>query len=239
MQKDNSDNSERHMNPVKTVYQALDKAIGRLLERTDGETTVIVFADLGMGNNYSGEHLLESVLLRLEHNPLLRMWQRIYCGCVGYRRFRRLAQKVNNRLLKLRSAIQLPHNEISGAIRINLRGRERYGRVPDGDQFAEYCERLERELRDLRDPASGQPIVSEVIRPANSLQAHTRTTCQTEIEGFENGLYTPRLRHFCGSVTANAQGMSESGDSSGGGSDQQSRRHGVFLPTSQRKYCWR
>jgi predicted AlkP superfamily phosphohydrolase/phosphomutase len=55
-------------NPIKRVYQALDAAIGQLLASADSTTRTIVFSDLGMGPNYTGEHLLEQVLLRLERS---------------------------------------------------------------------------------------------------------------------------------------------------------------------------
>ena len=50
-----------------------------------------------------------------------------------------------------------------GRIRINLRGREREGRVPPEAYYA-VCDRIVALLEDCRDPITGRPVVGEVCR---------------------------------------------------------------------------
>jgi len=50
---------------LRSVYQALDQGIGKILERIDEETTVFVVSGDGLGPNHSGWHLLPEVLERL------------------------------------------------------------------------------------------------------------------------------------------------------------------------------
>lgn len=152
-------------NPIKRVYQALDAAIGQLLVLVGTETSVIIFSDLGMGPNYTGESFLDEILLRLE-SPVSPRWQTLY------RTGKRLARKIRGRLLgnrKLypqahRRAFQLNHAEISGAIRVNLKGREPAGRIRPGKELEELYASLSRDLLDLINPDTGDPIVEQVLR---------------------------------------------------------------------------
>ncbi len=65
--------------PIKRVFKALDTAIGRLLALVGQETNVIVFSDLGMGPNYTGEHILDVILLRMESRNPLYMAENTFC----------------------------------------------------------------------------------------------------------------------------------------------------------------
>jgi predicted AlkP superfamily phosphohydrolase/phosphomutase len=148
-------------NPIKDVYKALDAAIGKLAAMVGPQTHVIVFSDLGMGPNYTGEHLLDQVLLKLEKNfnttnpwareILRRMQVRLKIGTPA-------RDPRANRL-----AYQVEHNEISGAIRINLAGREPNGRIRRGQEYKELCALLTGQLLSLRDPETGEQVVESVL----------------------------------------------------------------------------
>ena len=161
-----ADMAERLGNPVKRVYMALDTAVGRLLDRAGEDTTTIVFSDLGMGRNYTGEHILDAVLLELERSDS-SPWAKARCSVntAAARVCSRLVRKGGNYLRKYhRRFFQIEHNEISGAIRINLEGREPRGRVRRGREMDELCDWLSRELLDITDPDSGEPVVARVLR---------------------------------------------------------------------------
>jgi predicted AlkP superfamily phosphohydrolase/phosphomutase len=113
-------------NLVKRVYQALDTAIGRVLAGVGVETDVIVFSDLGMATNVTGEHLLDEILLRLDSSITISLWRRLQNlskRCKSSQ-IERATALVNRKLYRYRSAFQVEHNETSGAIRVNVRGRE-------------------------------------------------------------------------------------------------------------------
>ena len=57
----------------------------------------------------------------------------------------------------------MPLNEESGAIRINLRGREPNGVVEPGKEYRALEDDLREALWELRDVESGLPLVSEVL----------------------------------------------------------------------------
>jgi predicted AlkP superfamily phosphohydrolase/phosphomutase len=60
-------------------------------------------------------------------------------------------------------AFALP-NDYSGAIRINLKGREPHGIVSPGAEYAEVCDTITDELKRLTNCNTGTPIVADVIR---------------------------------------------------------------------------
>ena len=152
-------------NPLQRIYQALDTAIGKLLALVGPETSVVIFSDLGMGPNYTGDAFLDEILLRLK-SPVSLRWQPLYQTAA------RAAQKIRAKFLgnhgmylhAHRHAFQLPHNEISGAIRVNLKGREPAGRIRPGRELEEFCASLSQDLLDVINPNTGAPIVDQVLR---------------------------------------------------------------------------
>lgn len=152
--------------PVTNTYQALDEALGELLAKSDDDTRVLVFSGLGMAENHTAEHLLDRALLRLEpHLPraVAEVWPRLAAAEDRLRR-RWLPRARASVARSLRTAYQVPHNELSGAIRVNLRGREPSGRVWPGAELEAWYRRMERSLSALVDPDSGRPVVARVIR---------------------------------------------------------------------------
>jgi predicted AlkP superfamily phosphohydrolase/phosphomutase len=158
--------AERLGDPVRRVYVALDAAVGRLLQRAGPDTTIIVFSDLGMGRNDTGEHLLDAVLRRLERSaaPLWKGFAAGDSGAAAELPPQTEGSPGDGALWQERRLFQLEHNEISGAIRINLAGREPQGRIHRGHQMDTVCDWLRRELLALVDPESGKPLVAQVLR---------------------------------------------------------------------------
>jgi predicted AlkP superfamily phosphohydrolase/phosphomutase len=58
-------------------------------------------------------------------------------------------------------------NDYSGAIRINLQGREPAGKVSPGAEYDRVCEEISAELKALVNTDTGKPAVAKVIRPAD------------------------------------------------------------------------
>lgn len=153
--------------PVKEIYRALDSAIGEIVRHAGPQTTVMVFSDIGMDSNETAEHFLDQILQRLE-SRLVTPRQRARLAT------RRLKQTIRSRINGSRKgnrrhprsdrlAYQVEHNEISGAIRINLAGREPEGIVLHGAEYERLCKSLTSELLALRDPRTGNRLVETVI----------------------------------------------------------------------------
>lgn len=161
--------------PVMMVYAEIDAAVGRLLEAVDGDTTVIVFSGTGMGPNYTGSHVLDEVLRRLDgvtmttRRSLTTRAKRVAKRLLP-RELRRRGRPLKRRVEEgaaagdraRRRSFAVPHNDISGAIRLNIAGRERHGVIQPGEVEA-YIADLRDELLALRNADTGEKVVDEVV----------------------------------------------------------------------------
>ncbi len=158
---------------LETVYRSLDSALGQLMAAAGDAAAVIVFSTSGMRPNHSGGHLLDAVLRRLEQhfagrlNALISRTDQLY-----HAMRRRLGMTSAATRHRSRLAYPLPFNEIAGAIRINLVGRECRGRVHPGGEREQLLEFLETELATLKHPADGRPIVDQVLRAEDAFPDH-------------------------------------------------------------------
>lgn len=172
---------ERFGDPLQDVYVAIDKAIGELLTHVDEHTTVIVFSGPGMGPDYTGNFVLDTILRRLDgvdthRKPGPRVaLKSLYMKLLPFHLRRKLqVQRTQRRAIadaqqrSQRRFFQLPHNQNAGAIRINLEGREPKGRVLPRDYDA-VCDELTHELQQVVNVDTGAPIVAEVVK--------VRSTC--------------------------------------------------------------
>lgn len=146
--------------PIRRVYRKLDAAIGRLVAQVDAETRIVVFSDLGMDVSHSGEHLLDAVLERLEP----RVTSRRAAVRRVLERLRKTPGDRGARARARRVIYRIEHNERSGAVRVNVVGREPRGLVRPGRERDAVCDRLTEELLALVDPDDRRPIVDSVIR---------------------------------------------------------------------------
>ncbi|MDJ0929341.1 MAG: alkaline phosphatase family protein [Gammaproteobacteria bacterium] len=167
--------------PLQTVYRAIDTALGRILDGVDSATRVMVFCSHGIGPAYSGTHLLDEILLRLEGKASPRRRQGLAQVMVAtwtrmpqaVRTFftplqKKLWPKLKANLVQpgksRRKYFEIIINDASGGIRLNVRGREPDGIVDPGPEYDEICAMLERELLAVENPSTGQPLVKRVLR---------------------------------------------------------------------------
>lgn len=160
--------------PIRDVYIAIDAEIGRLLERVGSEATVFILASHGMGPHYDGTFLLDKILSRLDsaqlsapRRRLLKVfnWGRHKILKPLPRRVRRKLRKAADRLEKSRrQCFQVLNNDVYGAIRINLVGREPHGRVRPGPECDAFGAELSRDLLTVVNLDTGEPAVARVLR---------------------------------------------------------------------------
>jgi predicted AlkP superfamily phosphohydrolase/phosphomutase len=162
--------------PVQDIYLALDQAVGRVLQYAGPETVVIVLCSHGMSTHYDATYLLDEVLRRFEKRPVplsrrfldrtRKLWKKLPLSFTE--QFGNLARSVD-RLpdsghRRDRSCFAVPTNANTGGIRLNLAGREPNGKLQPGQQCEEFIARLIGDLQELTEPASGRPLVREVLR---------------------------------------------------------------------------
>jgi predicted AlkP superfamily phosphohydrolase/phosphomutase len=174
--------------PVLEVYQSIDRAIGEMLEVVSDDTIVIVLSCTGMGPNYSGNLVLDEVLRRLEGRKapaafsswsgLKRRAKQVLPIAVR-RRGRRWSRRVEERVLhsdrQQRRCFAVPHNDMSGAIRVNLAGRDADGQVRPEEMDAFYAA-LRADLLALRNLETGGAVVEDVVRTADRCEGEHLAT---------------------------------------------------------------
>ena len=174
------------------IYQALDKAIGEIIEAAGEDVSLFIISGDGVGPNRSGWHLLPDVLEKLDFfvkasgtpqdDPATPPPARKFDPVKALRDllpkdFRKalarrlptglrdkLAQRVDTADIDWgrTRAFCLP-TDLEGYIRINLRGREPQGIVEPGAEYRALCRELADALRELQNPATGRSAVREVI----------------------------------------------------------------------------
>ena len=162
--------------PVRDIYMALDRAVGRLLAQAGPETTVLLQCSHGMSAHYDATFLLDAVLRRLEGRPVpparavldraRKLWKRLPLRFTE--RFGTLARAVNRMPdaddRSARPCFVVPTNANSAGVRLNLAGREPNGKIQPGGEADAFVARLIDDLQQLTDPSDGRLLVKEVIR---------------------------------------------------------------------------
>ncbi|MGE0668983.1 MAG: alkaline phosphatase family protein [Sphingomonadales bacterium] len=166
--------------PLKTVYMAIDEALGRILRQAGPEATVLTLLSQGIGTGYTGLRLLDRILARLNGE----MQEGRNRAIAGLRRaWRMLPLSLRHRLRPMHSAARnafyrdgfLPDpqkrlcfetycNERTSGIRINVAGRDPHGRIQPGAEYDALCDRLIGQLGDVRNDDTGEPLIASVVR---------------------------------------------------------------------------
>jgi predicted AlkP superfamily phosphohydrolase/phosphomutase len=126
-----------------------------------------------MGPNYMGTWLADAVLRKLDERTSTHTWPagrwlaRMRRGLI--RPLARAPEYVRAAIERLELAHRkefVVHSDASStAIRLNLAGREPNGKVRPGD-YDDRCGFLAMNFLALKDPLTGRPLVSEVVRVA-------------------------------------------------------------------------
>jgi predicted AlkP superfamily phosphohydrolase/phosphomutase len=180
-------NGERIRDLIVQYYQEIDRYVGRILDSMGDDGTLIIMSDHGFGemkgkfniNNWLMEQGLLSyhtkrlrmLRLRAKLAPLRPALKRL--DFLNLRRF--LMNKVNAKSGRQRGfdfvqcvdwaktkAYSVSSTE--QGIYINVRGRDFHGNVEPGQEYEELRTSIIKSLQDLKDPATGEPLVSEVYR---------------------------------------------------------------------------
>jgi predicted AlkP superfamily phosphohydrolase/phosphomutase len=161
--------------PLLRIYEALDAALGRVVDAAPKDATLFVLLSHGIGSHHDADHLLKDILYALDdalgHASAAVVWrERLVRRVLHWQERRR-----NPELAKLgraarwvdasRRFVRVPNNELYGGVRLNVAGREPRGRVKP-EELERVTAWLERELLALREPGTGRPIVRRVLRAA-------------------------------------------------------------------------
>jgi predicted AlkP superfamily phosphohydrolase/phosphomutase len=158
---------------IEQVYRAIDRELGKMIEMVGPETRVMVFAAHGMGPVYHASWNLPEILDLLGYgvkpaikatineardariNPW-RVLKMTIPGAWQYRIKAMLPQAMQDNLLFLwysggrnwkgSRAFAIPNNDLVGAIRLAVKGRDKYGVVEPGEEYRRTCREIGQAL---------------------------------------------------------------------------------------------
>jgi len=161
---------------IRSVYEALDRSLGRILATVGEGTTVLVLATHGMTRLGGAQDMLPELLEglglgvggrgRMRWAARLPMWAKR----LGRRLFNQAfldRHRVGfyTRISGFHGAAVLPlMNYRTGAVRLNLVGREPEGRIQPGGEADEVMRRIVEAASELVDERTGRPILMRATR---------------------------------------------------------------------------
>jgi predicted AlkP superfamily phosphohydrolase/phosphomutase len=170
------------------VYRILDEASGRLLDGLGPSGDILVLSDHGSGSldgviNLNAWFAQEGFLQfaagasarqtgEFARSALFKLIEARARLPQGLRTFvKRRAPGLRDRLHELKEFTGIDWANTKafaygymGSVVLNVRGRERDGIVDPGEDYDQVCAEITRRLLQLRDPESGEPIVTAVHR---------------------------------------------------------------------------
>jgi predicted AlkP superfamily phosphohydrolase/phosphomutase len=167
------------------LYRLIDQAVGRVVTAAGTDAQVVLLAAPGIASYTGGPNILPEVLARLglassANTGASRFARQIQREGFAFAKPMRtlvrtllgkaLTQKMQGRLGALRQPFTDPatkagavFNNQVGGIRLNLRGREPFGTVGPGNEAVALLEDIRQALHELRDAASGEPVVAQTL----------------------------------------------------------------------------
>jgi predicted AlkP superfamily phosphohydrolase/phosphomutase len=168
---------------LEQLYRACDNTIGKVLDSTGENSTVMVFSLHGMGPNTCRNDMLPDMLARVlageppaestEKKPgLLKRLRQAVPSSWRHEIKQRLPFALQDKLTifwrmsdidwsQTRAFCPIADNQ--GYIRINLKGREAEGIVKPGEEYRELCKLIIRELSDFVDADTHEPVIKEIV----------------------------------------------------------------------------
>jgi predicted AlkP superfamily phosphohydrolase/phosphomutase len=186
--------AQRYGDLILEVYRAADACVGKFLAAIDGDTTVLVMSDHGGGSHpkyYLNTNSMLRALSLLEpsarasrkggprdafkqlYRQRIRRFphlEKVYRSLPG--RLKKIATTLDAQNMMNLDAIdwrrtkayRFPMYPPVEGIMINVAGRQPEGCVQPGEEYEAIRTRILEEVRLLRDPRTGEPIVLEAYR---------------------------------------------------------------------------
>ena len=139
--------ARKHGDFLPWLYEQMDRAVGRALERADERTLVLAVSDHGFGP-FRRQFNLNSWLMENGFATLLpgSSRQESFFQDTDWTRTRAYGLGINS-------------------LYLNIRGREPDGTVEPGTDADELRRELIARLTAIRDPQNGEPVIARVLRP--------------------------------------------------------------------------
>jgi predicted AlkP superfamily phosphohydrolase/phosphomutase len=174
---------------MERVYRAIDEEIGEMLRLVDSDTRVMVFSAHGMGPLRHASWNLPEILdllgygdrpasrrtpneTRTAKRNFWRMLKMTVPGALQYWIRDHLPRAAQDWLLfrwysggknwRHCRAFSIPNNDSVGAIRLGVKGRDRFGQIAPGEEYRRVCHEIADTLSELCDPVTGRRVVRKI-----------------------------------------------------------------------------
>ena len=171
----NPDIAARVKTPLRETCRRLDAALARLIDAAGPDARAFVFGGPGMEPLISANPALDEMMRRIDlgvGTPL----STAETAKRSYHRFtpRRLRWKLAPLVRAVRRRVArndfarrrffaVPHNDNAGAVRINVKGREKYGVVAPGAEYDAVVKEIRDALASFINPETGRKLVKRVV----------------------------------------------------------------------------
>ena len=165
---------------LRIVYQALDTAVGRIVEAAGPDMPIILFCSHGIGAEYTGTRMLNRLLVALEGrrptdmrsphlNAARKVWRALPEGLrdtlkpMQRRAWRKMMADGFQPGREKRRYFEVYLNNRTAGVRINLKGREANGQVAPGAEYEALMEQITRDLLTFTNAETGEPLVDSCV----------------------------------------------------------------------------
>jgi predicted AlkP superfamily phosphohydrolase/phosphomutase len=139
--------NENHGDPLLKIYQRIDAGIGELVNKAGDNANLIIVSGLSMQSKASCNSILDRILWEID------IYDRRQAG----------EKYPEQDQFDKRRFFSAPHNNLSGAIRINLIGRESRGVVAEGREYEKTIDMLKQRLSQIIHSDTGEPVIAKFI----------------------------------------------------------------------------
>ena len=185
--------SSKHANAILGIYQLVDRKIGELRSMLDEDTVFLIMSDHGAGpikkqvhinrwleengyleySSFSKDNLLRKAVKKALVKAFI-LWRK-HISSDMRNKIRRLSPKIQKFEVsrKIENIINLRfdwqntkayHAGTYANIRINKKGRERYGIVAPGEEYENLRDEIIENFQNLSDPETGEKVVERVFK---------------------------------------------------------------------------
>lgn len=168
-----SEYAEKYGHVIDDYYRKMDSILGKVMERVDDETAVMVFSDHG----FSTFRRIVHINSWLVENGYMKLTKKITADDKDGGGLFKYVDWKNTKAYALGF----------GGIYLNLKGRERSGIVEKGKNADSIAEGIIKGLSELKDPTDGQSVVKKVYSSKDIYSGPNVGNAPDLIVGFQDG----------------------------------------------------
>ncbi|GEM_PF-2013803 len=161
--------------PLRACYRRIDAQLEKMIEAAGPDAKLIVYGGPGMETFISANGAMDEMMRRIDLGagaPLsgAEAAKRTYHSLIPKKlrwTLTPLARAVRRKVVvndfAKRRFFAIPHNDNAGAVRINVHGREKHGRVARGAEFDAVVAEISAGVKSFRNAETGRPLVKQVV----------------------------------------------------------------------------